>query len=112
MVIETGQHAIEVTDKSRTEGIIVMPTVVSDPPEAGGVKAVPETGKESPQWNVGIVGGMATSRHMLGLGKQCHEWAMTHTIYANLKKYCSWKSVRNEPCNSMITSVNGMKIRI
>ena len=55
MVIETGQHAIEVTDKSRTEGIIVMPTVVSDPPEAGGVKPAPKTGKETPRRTSGTV---------------------------------------------------------
>ena len=70
VVIETGQHAIEVTDKSRTEGIIVMPTVVSDPPEAGGVKAVPETGKESPQRNVGTVARKATRRAHPDLGER------------------------------------------
>ena len=62
VVDEALRHTMEAVDKSKTEGIIVMPTTVLDPPKVGGVKAVPETGKESPQWNVGIVARKATGR--------------------------------------------------
>ena len=44
---------MEAPDKSKEEGIVVMPTVVPDPPDAGGVEAVPETGKESPPGKTG-----------------------------------------------------------
>ena len=59
---EAGRHAMEANNKCKTEGIIVMPATVLDPPKAGGVKAVSETGKESPQRNVGIVARKATGR--------------------------------------------------
>ena len=47
MVDEAGRHAMEVANKMK-EGIIDMPTTVPDPPRAGGVKAVPKTGKGRP----------------------------------------------------------------
>ena len=66
IVDEGGRHTMEASDKSSIEGIIVMQTTVPDPPKVGGVKAVPETGKESPQWNVGIVARKATGRTSAG----------------------------------------------
>ena len=38
MVEEAGRHAMQAVDKSRTEGVIEIPTVVSDPPRSGVVK--------------------------------------------------------------------------
>ena len=46
---------MEVADKSKIEGIVVMPTIVPDPPEAGGVEAASKIGKESPPRNAGTV---------------------------------------------------------
>ena len=37
VVDEAGRHAMEATNRSKTKGIIVMPTVVLDPLEARGV---------------------------------------------------------------------------
>ena len=39
-----------------------MPTIVPDPPEVGGVEAALETGKESPQHNVGTMARKGTWR--------------------------------------------------
>ena len=50
------------TDRSKTEGIIVMPTAVSDPPKVGAVKAAPETRKLRPKRNVSIVAGKAKEK--------------------------------------------------
>ena len=47
VVDEAGRHAMEVTDMSKTKGTEAMPIVVPDPSEVGGVKAGPETDKES-----------------------------------------------------------------
>ena len=60
VVDEALRHTMEAVDKSKTEGIIVMPTTVPHPLEVGGVKAVPETDKKSPQPNAGIVARKAT----------------------------------------------------
>ena len=60
VVDEAEQHAMEAADRSRTRGIIEMSTTVPDPPRVGGVKAMPETGKESPRRNAGIVSKGAT----------------------------------------------------
>ena len=57
---------MEVADVSKKEGIVVMPTTVSDPPEEGGVKAVPTTGKGNPSRNAGIVVRKATKRVSVG----------------------------------------------
>ena len=48
VVDEAGRHAMEASDKSKTEGIIIMPTTVPDRPEARGVKPALETSKRSP----------------------------------------------------------------
>mgnify|MGYP000394385351 FL=1 len=45
---------------------ICIPTVVSDPPEVGGVEAAPETGKESLPRNAGTVARKATRRASAG----------------------------------------------
>ena len=47
MVEEVGRHAMKVADMSKTKGTEAMPIVVPDPSEVGGVKAGPETDKES-----------------------------------------------------------------
>ena len=52
---EVGRLATVAADKSRKEGIEEVPTTVSGPPQAGGVMAVPEIGKQRPKRNVGIV---------------------------------------------------------
>ena len=46
---------MEAVDKNKTKGIIEMPTVVPDPPGAGGVNAAPETRKQRRKQNVGTV---------------------------------------------------------
>ena len=43
-----GWRAMEVTDKSKIEAIIIMPTVVLDPPETGGFEAVPKNWQVRP----------------------------------------------------------------
>ena len=48
VVDEAGWYAMEVADKSKIEGTIIMPTTILDPPEAGGLEPAPKTGKESP----------------------------------------------------------------
>ena len=53
-------------DKSRREGKEVVPTAVLDPPQAGGVKLEPETGKPRSKRNIGIVAGRVTDRASVG----------------------------------------------
>ena len=53
-------------DKSKIRGIIDMPTTVLDPPRVGGVKAVPETSKQRPRWNAGIVVGKDIEKVSVG----------------------------------------------
>ena len=48
VVDEAGQHAMEAADKCKIEGIIIMPTVVLDPPETGGFEAVPKNWQVRP----------------------------------------------------------------
>ena len=66
LAVEVDRHAMVATDKSRIKGIIDMPTTVLDPPRVGGVKAVPETSKQRPQWNAGIVVGKAIDKVSVG----------------------------------------------
>ena len=54
VVYGAGRHPMEAADNSKTKGIILMPTVVSDPSKAGGVKVVPKTGKESLRRTIGL----------------------------------------------------------
>ena len=63
--MEDGQE-IEVADKSRTRGIIDMPTTVQDTPRVGGLKAVPETDDRRLWQTVGITAGKATKRASAG----------------------------------------------
>ena len=49
VVGEAGWDAMEAANKSKTEGMEVVPTANLDPPEVGGFKAVPKTHKESPR---------------------------------------------------------------
>ena len=60
------RREMEAADKSKKEGIVVMPTVVPDPPKVGVVEAAPGTGKENPPRNVGIVARKATGRVCVG----------------------------------------------
>ena len=62
MVDEVSRCGIEVVDKRKTEGMGVVPTLVPNPSEVGGLKVAPETGKGSPRRNVGIVAKRATKR--------------------------------------------------
>ena len=66
MVDEEGQHAMEAADKSKNEGIIIMPTTVSDPPEAGGVKAAPGTNKQRLRQIANTVAGRVIERTSVG----------------------------------------------
>ena len=60
--MEVGRHAMEVTYKSKTEGIIIMPITVSDSPEPGGVKPTSERSKERPRWTASTIARTATKR--------------------------------------------------
>ena len=64
-VDEAGRHAMEATDRSKTEGIVEMPTTIRDPLETGGVKAVPGS-KQRPKHNVAIVARKTTERASAG----------------------------------------------
>ena len=66
MVDEASQHAIEEADRKKTEGIVIMPTIVPDPPEVGGVKPAAKTGKERPRRISGIVVESTTKRARVG----------------------------------------------
>ena len=57
---------MEAANKSRTEGIIVMLAIVSNPLEVGGVKPTPKIGRESPTQNAGIVARKATKKARAG----------------------------------------------
>ena len=57
-----GPHAIAATDKSKNKGRGILSTAVPDPPQAGGVKATPETGNQRPTWNVDIVAKKPTAK--------------------------------------------------
>ena len=56
----------EVAKRSQTKGIIIMPTIVSNHLEVGGVKSAPETGKERPRRTASIVDGKVTERASVG----------------------------------------------
>ena len=57
---------MEAVDKSRTKGIIEMPTIVPDPPRAWGVKAALKAGKERLRQTVGSVTGRTIERMSVG----------------------------------------------
>ena len=59
---ELDRHALVAADKSRKEGIDVVPTAVLDPPQAGGVTVEPEIGKQRPKRNASIVARTATRK--------------------------------------------------
>ena len=62
MVDEADQKIVEVGNKSRSEGTTMVATTIPDPPQVGGVKAVPRAGEREPQQTVGNVAGRATQR--------------------------------------------------
>ena len=62
---EASQCAMEATDEIKEEGTEVMPVVIPDPPEIGGVKAT-RTDKGNPSRNAGIVTRKATRRANAG----------------------------------------------
>ena len=62
---EVDRHAIVVANRSRKEGTEAVPTTVPYPPQGGGVKAAPETGKQRPKRNVGTLVGRAIERERL-----------------------------------------------
>ena len=62
---EVDRHAMVVAHKRKKECIEEVLTVVPavpDPPQARGVKAAPETGKQRLTWNASIVARRATRR--------------------------------------------------
>ena len=66
---------MEVDDRSKTEGIIEMPTTILDPLETRGSQAVLETGNPSLTRNVGIVARKCCKRNdsdKSGSGKDEH----------------------------------------
>ena len=66
MANEASWCAKEAADNSKKDDIVAMPTVVSNPPEARGVKAAPETDNESLPQNAGIVARKAIGRAGVG----------------------------------------------
>ena len=56
------RHRMVANNKSRTRGIIDMLIAVPDPPRAGGVKAMPKTGKGRLQQTGGIAAEKATKK--------------------------------------------------
>ena len=63
---EVGRLATVEADKSRKEGIEEVPTIVLNPPQAGGVMAAPEIGKQRLMRNAGIVERGPTRRASAG----------------------------------------------
>ena len=64
---EADQYAPVTTDKSRKADTEVRRhNGGPDPPQVGGVKAVPETAKQRPKRNVGIVARRSTQRASIG----------------------------------------------
>ena len=63
---ELDRHALVAADKSRKEGIDVVPTAVLDPPQAEGVKSLQQTGKQRPTQSVGTVTRRTTRRVSVG----------------------------------------------
>ena len=72
VVDEAGQHTMEATDRTKTKGIIIMPTTILDPPEVGGFMLAPETGKESPRRNADIVA--RNSMEKVSAGRSAPSW--------------------------------------
>ena len=66
MANEASWCAKEAADNSKKDDIVAMPTVVSNPPEARGVKAAPETDNESLPQNAGIVARKAIGKASAG----------------------------------------------
>ena len=68
VVEKSGRHAMEATEKSKTEGIIIIIilTAVLHPLQAGVVKSAPETIKESVRQSDGTVDGRFTLRASVG----------------------------------------------
>ena len=66
MVEEVDRHAMEAAGKSRNGGTMSVPTAIPEPPQAGGVKAVPEAGKIKPLRNAGTVARKATRKASVG----------------------------------------------
>ena len=52
---EVDWHTMVAVDKSTKKGTEAVPTAIPNPSRAGRVKVVPQTGKQRPKWNVGIV---------------------------------------------------------
>ena len=77
---EEGQLATVASDKSQKEGIEEVPIVVPDLPQAGGVTAKPEIGKQWPRRNVGIVARRATRRVSDGK-REAYERVICPAIY-------------------------------
>ena len=72
---EVDRHAMVVAHKRKKECIEEVLTVVPavpDPPQARGVKAAPETGKQRLTWNASIVARRATRR--VSAGKSTLIW--------------------------------------
>ena len=63
---EASRCAMEAADGSKEEGIVVMPTTILNPWEAGGVEAATRTGKGNQPRNVCIVARKATRRASVG----------------------------------------------
>ena len=63
---KVGRLAIVAADKSKEEGIEEVPTIVSDPPQAGGVTVEPEIIKQRPKRNAGILARRAKRRASIG----------------------------------------------
>ena len=78
MVDKVGRHPMEAANKSKTEGIIEMPTTIPDPPETRGVKAAPDTGKERLTQNAGTVARRTTGRVSVGRSSPIRKKSGSH----------------------------------
>ena len=66
VVDEAGRLAMVAAGKSKTEGTKNVPIAIPDPPQAGGVKAAPEAGKQRLTRNSSIVVKRATEKVSAG----------------------------------------------
>ena len=69
VVHETSRCTMELANKSKTRGIIEMPTIVLDPSLVGGLKVALESCKERRRRTVGTVARRATKRVSVGRRK-------------------------------------------
>ena len=96
MVDKADRHAMEVADRSKTEGIIIVPIVVPEPPEAGGVKPTPEIVKENPRKTACSVARRVTRRENGGRRRPIRTNPDTDLAEVN-KEICCGRTMPRAP---------------